>query len=105
MIRFGIVCGACRPGECRDNLGEHVIECPGCHGQGCDHCDGGKWTVAGCPQRFVGGMEPLIRLIEMTEQGLWPVQGGSLDQAAYFVDAARQYKSDVAEIKASKGAK
>lgn len=44
-------------------------------------------------------MIDVASLIELFENGLPPVAGGSLDQTAWFLDAARELKTFNAEYK------
>ena len=77
-----------------------LIECPTCSGLGCESCSDGDFSIDGCPNSFCSEMVPAIEMIELFAQGLPPVSGGSLDQSAWFVAAARQFKSEEAQAKA-----
>lgn len=56
---------------------------------GCAECEDGQVTVSQCPLEVVGQeVWDVMRLARLYRRGLPPVFGGSLDQAAAFVDAA-----------------
>jgi hypothetical protein len=78
-------------GRCRD-LGTDAepieIDCPQCGGEGCKECENGSFKVIGCPNQFCREVTGTIELIELFKKGLPPVAGGSLDQAAWFIEAA-----------------
>lgn len=63
-----------------------------CGESGCEACQGrGHWRLEVCPLDFVDDETwQLIELAELFKQGLPPVAGGTLDQAAVFVEAARR---------------
>lgn len=67
------------------------IECPSCSGYGCEHCKDGQVEI-GCPRQETSGMVSLCEAIDLFHEGLPPVAGGSLDQSASFVEAARALK-------------
>lgn len=52
-----------------------------------------------CPNRYCSDVAPAIELIDLFHDGMPPVVGGVLDQAAWFLDAARFMKSEDARIK------
>lgn len=56
-----------------------------------------------CPKAFVGQemVEP-INFAGWAMKGNWPVQGGLLDQAAWFVDMVGQLESAQNEIDAER---
>jgi hypothetical protein len=47
---------------------------------------------------MIRGVGRTVRMIEAAKEGLWPVAGGSLDQAAWFVDANRFWHAQIAMI-------
>lgn len=92
-------CGA----QCNDVLaGEAItIECPVCNGVGCNECVDGEMEINECPQKFVGNeMIKAINLAGMCGQGDWPVEGGLLKQAAWFLDLKRTMDSEQNKIEA-----
>lgn len=97
MIRQGKLCNRCSGKECKD-LGTDQepieIECPVCNGAGCTECNQGHWRLTGCPNRFCAPVIDLVELCELYERGLPPIQGGSLDQSAWFLDAASRLKHE-----------
>ena len=67
-------------------------DCTACGGSGCDVCGGtGRMVVADrCPLLVVTADSwEMLELADIYRRGLPPVAGGSLDQAAGFVAAAR----------------
>ena len=73
--------------------------CVYCDGKGCESCNGtGDTEIKGCPNTFCSDVVPAIELIELFHKGLPPVSGGVLDQANWFIEAARQLKRDEAAI-------
>jgi hypothetical protein len=97
LIRQGKLCKRCSDKGCKD-LGTELepieIECPICQGVGCDQCNQGQWKLSGCPNQFCKPVVDLVGLCDLYERGLPPVQGGSLDQAAWFLDAAARLKHE-----------
>ncbi len=96
---------------CKNCSGSHCIAtaepdwqkpeaaCPTCDGRGCDDCQGGWFTVEGCPSRYVGEMWQVITMAELMDKGLLPDPGGLLDQCHWFIEAAKWYKNDQAIAK------
>lgn len=103
LIRMGSLCRTCSDSKCRD-LGSDAepieIECPSCNGSGCDHCNQGAIKITGCPNDYCRKIADATHLIDLYERGLPPVAGGALDQAAWFIEAARRLKSDESQLKA-----
>jgi hypothetical protein len=54
----------------------------------------------GCPQSYCQEVVPAINLIDLFDKGLPPINGGALDQSAWFLDAVRVLHADEQEIKA-----
>lgn len=98
LIRCGKLCERCSAKKCHDNAGVE-IECPTCRGAGCEHCQNGYWMVNGCPQDHIRQLYTAIRLADLFSKGLLPVAGGVLDQAASFIEFARQleYEDNLAK--------
>lgn len=71
-----------------------------CSGEGCQHCNDGDFAVDGCPNAYCREIAPAIRLIDLYNKGLPPVGGGTLDQSAWFIDAARTLEYEEQLIKA-----
>lgn len=95
-MRYGAICRDC-PGidKCTDKptpANPISDDCPACGGAigGCDECGGtGVWTITDCPLRILD--EPVLmlaRYADLFKKGLPPVAGGTLDQAAVFVEAS-----------------
>lgn len=61
------------------------------------------FEVEGCPKKYVGSeMAMAINYAAFAQKGQWPILGGTLDQAAWFVSLvasldAEQNKIDVEE--------
>ena len=72
-----------------------IIECPSCGGKGCTNCEGvGSFELVGCPHDYADEMIDFVQIADLFNDGCPPVAGGSLDQASWFVDAARRLKSE-----------
>jgi len=81
------------------------MECPACDGVGCDQCDEGSVGVTECPNKYCRDIAPLVPLADMLDKGLLPIAGGLLDQAAWFIQAARLLERDEERIKAERNNK
>lgn len=105
MIRQGKLCRECTDKKCVDegtDVEPLMIECPSCGGRGCGKCKGaGDVKIIGCPNDYCCDMKPVLEHIDLYHEGLPPKAGGSLDQAIWFVTAARQLKNDENEAKHS----
>ena len=108
LIRQGELCRSCSDGKCR-SLGTEqepiAIECPGCSGEGCEHCDDGNVNVAGCPNRYCREVSQVVRLGYLFAKGLPPVAGGVLDQSAWFIQAVGILQRDEEQIKHDRDSK
>jgi hypothetical protein len=103
MIRCGLICKYCSDGKCQDKGTKETpieIECPKCDGEGCEECDGGHIVIEGCPNTYCREISNTVGLIDLYEKGLPPVQGGSLDQSVWFVEAAKVLNNEEAKVKA-----
>ncbi len=101
MIRSGVLCKSCRGGKCHEITDTVRIEipCTECEGRGCDHCDRGSYVLDDCPKATVGmDIVNLVRCADLTEKGLPPIAGGSLDQSHWFMEAASYFWSEMADI-------
>jgi hypothetical protein len=67
----------------------------------CDECGGsGVFEITSCPLVWIDSrIWQLIELSEMYEKGLPPVEGGVLDQTAYFVRFAKLVIDESAQYK------
>ncbi|HUP80694.1 MAG TPA: hypothetical protein VM260_19245, partial [Pirellula sp.] len=65
------------------------MQCPNCEGFGCGYCVHGTIEIKGCPNEYCREVACVIPMIDLFEKGLPPVNGGVLDQSAWFVDAVR----------------
>ena len=64
-----------------------MIECPDCDGQGCLGCEDGYFRLSGCAKKFVGReITQAINYAGMCGNGDWPVEGGLLQQSAWFLN-------------------
>ena len=79
----------------------YQTECPSCDGRGCPDCgDSGVLELTGCPrQRIPRAAWDMLDAAEMYAKGLPPEHGGTLDQAADFVKAARVVWNEEARAK------
>jgi len=103
LIRQGKLCQKCNDKECKDKGTDSdpiEIECPLCNGNGCDECNDGSWVLDGCPNQYCSELVQFVSMADLFAEGLPPIAGGSLDQAASFVDAVRTLKSEEQRIKA-----
>lgn len=82
-----------------------VFECPVCGGEGetaagvCEACDGGDFEVSQCPREFLGlDMIESINIAGSCSNGYMPVEGGLMDQSAWFISLWQALNSDQAKI-------
>jgi hypothetical protein len=99
MIKAGLICNGCGR-SCKNQPTEFeplVVACPTCDEQGCGDCNGeGFFYVRGCPKQEIDlELYHVIKLADYLESGLPPVAGGSLNQAAWFMDFSRLLRSEV----------
>lgn len=99
LVRCGVICGVCNAKECRDKSGIE-IECVECGGVGCNECRNGHVELSGCPKEIAGEIVPALSFIDRLEKGMPPVAGGTLDQSAWFINAADYFGSEVSRVKA-----
>jgi hypothetical protein len=57
----------------------------------------GTWRLAQCPRRFVADIVDEINMAQLADQHL-PVEGGVMDQAAWWVNCWLAFKSDCSQI-------
>lgn len=103
MIHQGRLCRSCTNSVCRDAGTPQepiLIECPKCAGEGCEECDEGRVAIDGCPNQFCRDVGRTVPMIDLFHKGLPPVAGGVLDQAAWFLEAARYLDAEEAALKA-----
>jgi hypothetical protein len=98
MIRAGLVCGGCGI-NCRNKpttAEPLVVACPNCDEQLCDDCQNqGFFLVDDCPKQAIDlELYQATRLAGFLDSGLPPVAGGTLNQAAWFLDFAACLKSE-----------
>jgi hypothetical protein len=87
------------------------MDCPTCGGCGviddgtddqqeCSQCDGmGRFELAECPRKFIGqDLTECINYASLASKGAWPVAGGILDQAAWFVALVQRLEADTSMI-------
>lgn len=56
--------------------------------------------MIGCPQKMLGPkLIEFTRLATLYEKGLPPIAGGSLEQAAWFIDACEFWFGEVGRLK------
>lgn len=81
-------------GRCAERVSELVVQCTECEGVGCRYCDSGRVGVPECPQKMAADLGEFWDAADMMENGIPPVAGGSLDQAAWFVRLYNRLKAD-----------
>jgi hypothetical protein len=99
---MGQLCRHCTDKKCKDIGTEQEpieIECPSCSGEGCDECRLGQVSITGCPNSYCTSVVSVTGLVDLFEKGLPPVGGGALDQAVWFIEAARFLRNDEAQIR------
>lgn len=92
-----------------------LIQCPICGGSGtegkgqkgepipCQHCRKGEIHIDRCPREMIGGeMTEAVNIAGMCGNGDWPVNGGLMSQAAWFLDLKQTLDSDVNAIQNEK---
>ncbi|MEM1224612.1 MAG: hypothetical protein AAGJ40_02885 [Planctomycetota bacterium] len=52
------------------------------------------FQVEGCPSQFCNEVVYATELIDLFQKGCMPVAGGTLDQAAWFTEAARIFSTE-----------
>jgi len=105
LIRQGKLCRGCSSKQCKDEGTEREpieIECPQCRGQGCSECNQGSIRVLGCPNRVCSPIVDAVELCDLYAKGLPPVLGGALDQAVWFLEAAKLLEVEELTIKAER---
>lgn len=96
LLRGGMLCRGCSQKKCAEDVDQGFeIECPLCAGDGCDECENGYLLLKGCPNDLCRDFAAALPIIDLMEKGIMPVAGGSLDQSAWLIDAARQYRNDM----------
>ena len=87
---------------CRDDVEEKAMACPFCEQSGCDKCNHtGQVEIPGCPNQYVGPqLTQAITFATHASNGLLPVSGGLLDQAAWFIDMWTTLENDQNRIQA-----
>ena len=65
-----------------------------CEGEGCEACVDGFFEVTECPGRWAGPWVQVVRLARLARAGSWPVDGGTLEQTAWFMSAFDQLEGD-----------
>lgn len=84
--------------------GHTQIQCIRCEGtaRNCRSCNGsGYIAVRECPMKYVGNkMIEAANLATFCKSGVFPVAGGLLDQAAWFVAFVQKLKAETSKIEA-----
>lgn len=108
MIRAGKIGGCGRGCQCKGKNGQRVmLECPECDGEGsigekdCETCGGsGEVQLTRCSHEETASIVDLVACIELfLDHGLAPIAGGVLDQAAWFIAAAKYYETQRARLR------
>jgi hypothetical protein len=113
ILQYGLLCKRCRGRPeylsdactaCDPPRAEVParIECLACDGLGCDDCEKrGYWELDRCPRELVtGDVWDVIEAADLFAKGLPPMAGGTRDQAAAFLTAARIVWAEEARWKA-----
>lgn len=65
----------------------------------CGTCKGtGVMAIDGCPQKYVADICDAVNLAGHAGNGLLPVAGGMMDQAAWFIQCWQALESDQQKI-------
>jgi len=77
-----------------------MIQCGQCDGAGCDSCgEVGRHIVKSCPRKLIDGeMWSMIGDFSISNDGLWPVAGGTLDQTQSFLNARAIWQTEVSRL-------
>jgi hypothetical protein len=85
-----------------------AIACPSCNEAGCGDCgESGYVELTACPKRSIDlGTLEAMRMADLMGSGLPPVEGGVLDQSAWFVSFYECWRAELnrAEAEAYKRA-
>jgi hypothetical protein len=66
---------------------------------GCTECDSGFYRVEECPQSYIGSeLIQDINIVAACTNGVMPVDGGLLNQSAYWFELKSKLESDQAKI-------
>ena len=101
----GNLCKSCGVKCAKDyEKGVTMVECPICNGAGdCEHCREGFFVVDRCPREYMGGeFIQAVNYASMSGKGDWPVPGGLLDQAAWFLQLKQELESEQNRIEADR---
>ena len=107
MIQCGELCSSCLT-QCNKDYadGHSLIQCVRCEGmdRDCEACQGeGTTAVVECPMKYVGSdMIDAANLASMCKQGVYPVNGGLLDQSAWFISFLQRLRSETNTIEAER---
>ena len=106
-----MICKSCTGSKCCEQYQQLEIECPECDGVGCEKnenknhsvaespgCKNGRFNLDQCPQDFIRDYVSTFRLVDLFENGIPPVAGGSLDQTLWFLNAHRTLKHEDAIV-------
>ena len=81
-----------------------LIQCVTCEGAdpNCEACDGkGTTEITECPMQYVGNdMIDAVNIAAMCGKGDWPIDGGLLNQSAWFLDFTQRLKHETQTIEA-----
>ena len=84
------------------------IQCVACDESGsvdgeiCSECNGtGRFSLRDCPREFVGQeITKAINIASLCGNGILPVNGGLMDQSAWFLSVWQQLQSEQSKIDA-----
>jgi hypothetical protein len=78
-----------------------MVGCPICektglvNGTPCKHCEDGAFKLTECPREFMGSeFTRAVNFACMSGKGDWPVAGGLLDQAAWFIALNQELQNE-----------
>ena len=70
-------------------------------GSDCQSCENGKFKLKECPRDFIGDeMTFSINLASISGKGDWPIDGGLLEQSAWFMSLRQTLVADQNRIEA-----
>ena len=100
LIRRGEMCSSCGRNCGKEQNELNVIECPICDGiSECDQCSNGMILLDRCPRESMpAAFIYAVNLAGSSGSGDWPVAGGLLDQATWFLELKQNLDAECDQI-------